>query len=83
MAKNLAQTAASEPDEYPITFNEYLAGFGQKHIESRQAFAQLMKTQGTNGHKPRTEWEALFEMFKSKPTSVPWNEWIKPKKGGK
>lgn len=85
MSKKAAEVPAdqSEPTEFPITLDEFLGGFGKKAIETRKAFAHLMKSKGKTGHKPSTEWAKLFELFQKKPTSVPWNDWVKSNEGGK
>jgi hypothetical protein len=68
--------------EFPITLGEFIGTVNGNH-ESTKAFAALMKSEGSTAHRLKSEWSKLFDLFLTKPTSIPWKEWADKKKGGK
>lgn len=79
----MATKKPTEPTEFPVSLEEFASGLPKGQIESRQAFAALMRKEGTTGRKPRDEWARLYELFQKQPTATPWAEWISQNKGGK
>ena len=77
MAKTAAVVGQEQPPaEFPVNLSEYLAELGKKNIESTKAFANLMKTQKDMVPRTRAEWAKLLELFKKKPTAIPWPRWV-------
>ena len=79
--KKVTETPVTEETQsFPVTLEEYLQTI--KKPESRAGFAHLMRQEEIGGHKDASEWDGLFELFKTKPVSVSWQEHSEPQ-GGK
>lgn len=66
MAKN------APPEQFPVTIEEFLDGMPKGQIETRRAFAGLVKD---GQRRSREEWMELYALFQTKPAGVPWDEW--------
>ena len=79
----MKKTETPSPEEmqsFPVALEEYLGTI--KKPESRAGFAHLMRQEKIGGHKDASEWDGLFEQFKTKPVGVSWQEHTEPQ-GGK
>lgn len=85
MAKNTApvEEPATTPAEFPVTIDEFLTEIPAGKVETKAAFARLMKSEGISGHRQRAEWRKMLEQFRTMPVGTAWIEWTDPDKGGK
>ena len=70
-----------EQAEFPVTLTEFLSEIPQTKIETKQGFERLCGKEKITGSKQRDEWQKLFKLFETKPTSKQWAQWVK--EGGK
>ena len=75
--------ATSKQTAFPIGLAEFVASIPKSKIESREAFAALMRKEGETGRKAPDQWQSLYELFRKQPTNVPWAQWVSQNKGGK
>lgn len=69
--------------EFFISLDEFISGISKAQIETREAFAALMRNEKNTSRRPRSEWQRLYELFQKQPTNLPWNQWLSQNKGGK
>ena len=71
----------SEPAEFTLTLEEFLAEIPNSRVEIKAGFTHLCQAEGITGSKYRSEWSNLMRLYGAKPTKLTWSEWIK--QGGK
>lgn len=83
MASAKEKKSRSKPaGSFPVPLKEFLAT-ADMQPESRSGFrAQLASSGMATGKRTRAEWQKLFELFKTRPTSIDWGKWV-ASKGGK
>jgi len=74
-------TEQTEPQEFKLSVDEFLSEFGNAQAEIKGAFKALMSKEQINGHKMRSEWARLLELFRSQPTRLTWSEWLSQQGG--
>lgn len=79
----MAKKDTSVAEEFPVTLQEFLHDIPTSQVESKSAFARLMRDEGVTGHKMRDEWNNLYTIFQHMPTSSNWREWITISQGRK
>ena len=79
----MAKKAQDPTTEFEITLKEFLESLGNRQIETSTAFAKQLHADEGKTHRTRGEWSTLLDLFRSKPTSVTWPQWLEKNKGGK
>jgi hypothetical protein len=79
----MAKKVEEIPGQFPVTVDEFLEGLGKSQVEIKKAFVALMRFEGNTAHRAKSEWAALLDLFRKKPTSVTWTQWLETNKGGK
>lgn len=67
-----------EEPEIPISAAEFCAEMGKRNIETQALFGKKFSI----GTATRIEWQRLFDLLLSQPTSMSWEEWLAKNKGG-
>ena len=85
MAKAIKEESPERKEEadFAVTVGEFLSGITGE-VESKRAFSLQVKAE--SGKKVKTEWQKLYELFKTKPCSIDWQTWLDmsaKKKGGR
>lgn len=65
---------------FPVSLAEFLNGVKGK-VEMKAGFEHLCRQEKITGNKLPGDWQKLFELFGTKPVSVPWSVWAQ--KGGR
>ena len=67
------------PQEPKIMLDEFMVEL-KKSVEIKGGFVHQCREENIGGHKARSEWQELFNLFETKPTAMTWTEWVN--KGG-
>lgn len=61
--------------EFKIVLDEFLSTMPKAQV-MKNAFESLCRNEKISGHKTLTEWQRLFQLFKSQPMSKTWTQWV-------